>query len=140
MSVAILPNLYLSVLPLARPIYTCWNSPRRVAAQHLQHKWIRWQRLRARSRMLLLRSTMLSVEREPLRRRVLCSSSPVQLCSPSAGGTKMDPVQSIPFCFTCKHHNPIRNAPEPLFDNRMASMQMRLIDCLADRQRKQKIW
>ena len=47
MSVAILPNLYLSVLPLARPIYPCWNSPRRVATQQLQHKWIKWQRLRA---------------------------------------------------------------------------------------------
>ena len=47
MSVSILPNLYLSVLPLARPIYPCQNSPRRVAAQQLQHKWIIWQRLRA---------------------------------------------------------------------------------------------
>ena len=41
----------------------------------------------------------------------------------------MDPVQSVPFCFTCKHRNPIRNSPKPSFD-RMASMQMRLIDCL----------
>ena len=31
----------------------------------------------------------------------LCSNSLVQPCSASAGGTKMDPVQSIPFCFTC---------------------------------------
>ena len=38
----------------------------------------------------------------------------------------MDPVQSIPFCFTCKHGNPIRNAPKPRFDNGMASVQMRL--------------
>ena len=36
-----------------------------------------------------------------------CYNNPVQLCSTSAGGTKMDPVQSIPFCFTCKHHIPI---------------------------------
>ena len=62
MSVAILSNLYLSVLLLARPIYPCWNSTRRVAAQQQQHKWIIWQRLRARSRMLLLRSNMLGVE------------------------------------------------------------------------------
>ena len=39
----------------------------------------------------------------------LCSNSLVQLCSASAGATKMDPVQSVPFCFTCKHRNPIRN-------------------------------
>ena len=44
------------------------------------------------------------------------------------------------FCFTCKHRNPIRNAAKPRFDNRMASMQMKLIDCLANRQRKQQIW
>ena len=67
MSVAILPKIYrLSVLLLARPIYPCWNSPRRVAAQQQQqHKLIRWQRLgaiRAGARMLLLRSIMLGVE------------------------------------------------------------------------------
>ena len=69
----------------------------------------------------------------------LCSNNPVQFCSASAGGTTKDPVQCVPFCFTCKHHNPIRKAPKPRFDNRMASMQMRLIDCLANRQRKQQI-
>ena len=59
----------------------------------------------------------------------LCSNNPVQLCSALAGGMKMDPVQSVPFCLTCKHRNPIRNAPKPPFHNRMASMQMRLINC-----------
>ena len=59
LSVAILSNLYLPVLLLAWPIYPCWNSPQRIAAQQQQHKW---QRLRARSRMLLLRSNMLGVE------------------------------------------------------------------------------
>ena len=51
----------------------------------------------------------------------LCSSNLVQLCSPSAGGTKMNQVQSLPFCFTCKHRNPVQNALKPRFDNRMAS-------------------
>ena len=60
--------------------------------------------------------------------------------SASAGNTKMNPVQSVPFCFTCKHCNPIRNAPKPCFDNRIASVQMRLVDCLANRQGKQQIW
>ena len=69
----------------------------------------------------------------------LCSNNRVQLCSASAGGTKINPAQSVPFCFTCKHRNPIRNAPRHCFDNRMASMQMRSIDCLANRQRKQQI-
>ena len=32
-------------------------------------------------------------------------NNPLQLCFPSVGGTKMNPVQSVPFCFTCKHHN-----------------------------------
>ena len=54
-----------------------------------------------------------------------------QLCSASAGATKMDPLQSVSFCFRCKHRNLIRNAPKPRFDNKMASIQMRLIDCLA---------
>ena len=54
-------------------------------------------------------------------------------CSNSAGGMKMDPVQSVPFRFTC---NPIRNTPKLRFDNRMASMQMRFIDCLTNRERK----
>ena len=60
----------------------------------------------------------------------------------SAGGTKMDLAQSIPLCFTYKHRNPLQNAPKHCFDNRMASMQMRLMDCLTDRpeQRKQQIW
>ena len=44
----------------------------------------------------------------------------------------MDPIQSEPYCFKCKHRNPIRNARKPCFDNGMASMQMRLIDCLAN--------
>ena len=66
MSVAILRNLYLFVLPLARPIYPCWNSPRRVAAQQLQHKWITWQRLRAQSRA----AACSALNGEPLRRRV----------------------------------------------------------------------
>ena len=58
----------------------------------------------------------------------LCSSNLIQLCSASAGGTKMDPVQTpVQFCIRCKHRNPIRNAPKPRFDNRVASMQMRLI-------------
>ena len=65
---------------------------------------------------------------------------PYNFCSESACGTKMNPVQSVPFCFTCKHRNPIHNALKPRFDNRMALMQMRLIDCLANRQRKQQIW
>ena len=29
---------------------------------------------------------------------MLCSNNPVQLCSASAGGRKMDPAQSVPFC------------------------------------------
>ena len=66
----------------------------------------------------------------------LCSNNPVQPCSTSASGTKVDPVQSIPFCFTCKHCYPVRNAPRPSLDNRMASIQMRLIDYLTSRQRK----
>ena len=70
----------------------------------------------------------------------LCSNNPVQLCSASAGGTKMNPVQSVPFCFTRKHRNLIRNAPRPRFDNGMASMQIRLIDCLVNWKRKQQIW
>ena len=37
---------------------------------------------------------------------MLCSNNPVQLCSVSAGGTKIDPVQSVLFCFTCEHRNP----------------------------------
>ena len=49
-------------------------------------------------------------------------------------------LQSIQFCFTYKHCNPIRNALKLQFDNRIASTQMRLIDCLASRQRKQQIW
>ena len=61
---------------------------------------------------------------------------------PSAGGTKMDPVQSVPFCFTCKRCNPIRNAPKSGFDNKMASVQMRLISYWrigrANKQRKQQ--
>ena len=40
----------------------------------------------------------------------------------------------------CKHRNPIQNAPKPQFDNRMASMEMRLIDFLANMQRKQQIY
>ena len=73
---------------------------------------------------------------------MLCSNNLVQLYSASAGGTKMDSVQYVPYCFTCErqHRNPIRNAPKSCFDNRMASMQMRLIDCLANRQRKRQIW
>ena len=67
----------------------------------------------------------------------LCSNNPVQLFSTSAGGAKIDPVQSVPFCFTCKHHKPMRNAPKPSFDNRMVLMQMRLTNCLANRQGKQ---
>ena len=70
----------------------------------------------------------------------LCSNNPAQLYSASAGGTKMNPVQSVPFRFTCKHRNPIRNVPKPRFDNRMASMQMRLTNCLVNRQKKQQIW
>ena len=62
----------------------------------------------------------------------LCSNNPIQRLSASAGGTKMDPVQSVTFCFTCKHGNPTWQAPRPRFDSRMASMQMRLIDCLAE--------
>ena len=46
----------------------------------------------------------------------LCSNNPIQFCSASAGGTKIDPVQSVLFCFTCKHRNPIRNAPKRCFD------------------------
>ena len=61
----------------------------------------------------------------------LCFNNPVQLCSASADGAKMDPIQSVPFCFTCKHRDPTWNAPKPRFDNRMASMQISLIDCLA---------
>ena len=57
----------------------------------------------------------------------LCYHDLVQLCYESAGGTKMDPVQSVPFCFTREDHNPIRNAPN-LALNKMASLQMRLID------------
>ena len=68
----------------------------------------------------------------------LWSNNPVELCSTSAGGTKMNPVQFVPFCFTCKHRDPIPNAPKPRFDRRMASMQMRLIDCLANRQKNNK--
>ena len=68
----------------------------------------------------------------------LCSNNPVQLCSASAGGTIKDPVQCVPFCFTCKHHNPIRNAPKSRLDNRLASMQTRLIDFLANRQKDTK--
>ena len=49
--------------------------------------------------------------------------------------SNMDPVQFLPFCLTCKHRNPIRDAPKPRFDKRMASMQMRLIDCLAKRKK-----
>ena len=67
----------------------------------------------------------------------LCSNNPVQLHSSEAGGIKMNPAQSISFCFTCKHCNPTANAPKPCSDNKMASMQMKLIDCLANRQRKQ---
>ena len=70
----------------------------------------------------------------------LCSNNPVQLCSASASSTRMDVVQSVPLCFTFKHSNPIQNAPKPCFDNKRVSMQMRLIDCLANRQRKQQIW
>ena len=33
-----------------------------------------------------------------------------------------DPVQPVPFCFTCKHRNPILNAPKPRFDNWMDLM------------------
>ena len=62
----------------------------------------------------------------------LCSNNPVQLYSVSAGGTKMNPIQSVPFCFTYKHRNPIGNARKPRFDNRMASTQIKLIDCLAN--------
>ena len=68
----------------------------------------------------------------------LCSNNPIQLCSPSAGGAKMDPAQSVPFCFTCKHHNLIQNSPKPRFENRMASVQVRLINCLANGQRNNK--
>ena len=70
----------------------------------------------------------------------LCSNNPVELCSVTAGGTKMDPVQSVPFCFKCEHRNPIRSAPKPSLDNTMVSVQMRLTDCLASRKRKQQIW
>ena len=56
----------------------------------------------------------------------LCSSSPVQLCTASAGDTKWIRYNPYPFCFTYKHRNPIRNAPKPRFDNRIASTQMRL--------------
>ena len=66
----------------------------------------------------------------------LYSNNLVQLCSASAGGTKMDPVQSVPFSVTSEHRNLIRNNPKPRFDNGMASMQIRLLDCLANRQRK----
>ena len=66
----------------------------------------------------------------------LCSSNLVQFCFASSGGTKVDPLQSVPFCFTCKHRNPIQNASKPRFDNRMTSMQMELIDCLANRKKK----
>ena len=69
----------------------------------------------------------------------LCSSNPVQICSASAGGTKMSPVQSVPFCFTCKHRDAIGSTPKPCFHNRMASMQIQLIDFLTNRQRKQQI-
>ena len=68
---------------------------------------------------------------------IRCAPTVRYNCSASAGGTKMDQVQSVLFCFTCKHRYPIRNAPKPRFDNRMASVQMRLIDHLANRQRKQ---
>ena len=70
---------------------------------------------------------------------MLCNN-PAQLCSASAGRRKMDPAQSVPFCFRCKHRNSIRNAPKLRFDNRMASVRMRLINWLTNRQRKQQIW
>ena len=63
----------------------------------------------------------------------LCPNNPMQLCSASAGGTKMDPVKFVLFRFTCKHRNPIRNAPKLRFDNRMVSIPMRLINCLTNR-------
>ena len=44
------------------------------------------------------------------------------------------------FCFTCKHRNLIRNALKLRFNNMMASVQVRLIECLANKQRKQQIW
>ena len=43
----------------------------------------------------------------------LCSNNPVQFCSASAGGTKIDLVQSVLFSFMCKHSNQKRNAPKP---------------------------
>ena len=52
----------------------------------------------------------------PHESNTLCSNDPVQLCSASADGTKMDLVQSVPFCFACKH-NPIRNGPKSRFGN-----------------------
>ena len=75
----------------------------------------------------------------------LCGSTRIRYALPqqsgtaSAGGTKMDP-QSVPLCFTCKHRNLIWNAPKLRSYNRMASMQMKLIDWSANRQRKQQIW
>ena len=33
---------YQILVCFARPIYPCWNSPPRVAAQQQQHKWIKW--------------------------------------------------------------------------------------------------
>ena len=50
---------------------------------------------------------------------MLCSNNPTQLCSASPGGTKIDQVQSVLLCFTCKHRNPIRNAPKSRLDNRI---------------------
>ena len=61
---------------------------------------------------------------------MLCSNNPVQACSASTGRTKMDPLQSVPFCFTCNSRNPIGNALKPCFDNRMASMQLIEVDRL----------
>ena len=42
----------------------------------------------------------------------LCSNNPVQFCSASASGTKMDRVQSVPIRFTCKHCTSVGNAPK----------------------------
>ena len=69
---------------------------------------------------------------------MLCSKNQVQLCSASTGGSKMDPVQFGPFRFTCKHRDPILNALKPPFENRMASLKMRLTDCSTNRQKSNK--
>ena len=69
MSVAILSNLYLSVLLLARPIYPCWNSPRCIACNNNNTNALDGRGFAQGLACCCFAATCSALNREPLRRR-----------------------------------------------------------------------